>query len=189
MALATRSIERSGTRGEVYLSDPWEATAAVHNAGYPHLHLLGDWHSHTIPGSELPSLQDAKAWAGTMDSLARDAYVSLLVSPSEELGWMTPKFQPGSQGAMAYPRGPWSDGLTSTDGESPAPAEARAHAAPRPVDDGGGDRDVHAGSGCRTVERGQWLRLDSAVFAACRERFAVRLSDLARERARQGESG
>ena len=24
------------TRGEVYLSDPWEATAAVHNAGYPH---------------------------------------------------------------------------------------------------------------------------------------------------------
>ena len=148
MALATRSIERSGTRGEVYLSDPWEATAAVHNAGYPHLHLLGDRHSHTIPGSELPSLQDAKAWAGTMDSLARDACVSLLVSPSEELGWMTPKFQPGSQGAMACPRGPWSDGLTSTDGESPAPAEARAHAAPRPVDDGGGDRDVQAGSGC-----------------------------------------
>ena len=36
VALATRSIERSGTRGEVYLSDPWEATAAVHNAGYPH---------------------------------------------------------------------------------------------------------------------------------------------------------
>ena len=36
VALATRSIERSGTRGEVYLSDPWEATAAVHTAGYPH---------------------------------------------------------------------------------------------------------------------------------------------------------
>lgn len=46
------------------------------------------------------------------------------------------------------------------------------------------------GAVARTVERGQWLRLDSAVFAACRERFAVRLSDLARERARQeGESG
>ena len=42
----------------------------------------------------------------------------------------------------------------------------------------------------RLVERGQWMRLDSEVVAACPDRFAVRLTDLERERARQeGESG
>jgi len=92
IALATRSIERSGTGREVYPSDPNLAIGAVWSAGYKHLELVGDWHSHTVPGSELPSLHDAKAWAGTMDNLARDAYVSLLVSPSAELGWLAPKF-------------------------------------------------------------------------------------------------
>lgn len=106
VALATRSTERSGTRGEVYLSDPFEAIAAVRSAGYPHMQLLGDWHSHTARGSELPSLQDAKAWAGTMDSLARDAYVSLLVSPSEEMGWMFPRFSGWAAGRYGSPSRP-----------------------------------------------------------------------------------
>jgi hypothetical protein len=92
IALATRSVERSGTRDEVFLSDPASAVAAVRAAGYPHLELLGDWHSHVVRGSELPSSADAKAWAGTMDSLGRDAYVSVIVSPSPEMGWMFPRF-------------------------------------------------------------------------------------------------
>jgi len=50
------------------------------------------WHCHTIPGSELPSLQDARAWAGTMDRLGRTAYVSIVVSPSEKQGWLFPRF-------------------------------------------------------------------------------------------------
>jgi hypothetical protein len=106
VALATRSTERAGTRGEVFLSDPFEAIAAVRNAGYPHLELLGDWHSHTVRGSELPSLGDARAWAGTMDKLGRSAYVSLLVAPGEELGWMTPKFSAWIAGRYGQPSTP-----------------------------------------------------------------------------------
>lgn len=41
-----------------------------------------------------------------MDSLARDAYVSLLVSPSEELGWMTPKFSAWVAGRYGVPSRP-----------------------------------------------------------------------------------
>lgn len=106
IALATRSIERSGTRGEVYLSDPNSAISAVRSAGYEHLELVGDWHSHTVAGSELPSLQDAKAWAGTMDNLARDAYVSLLVSPLADTGWMYPKFTAWVAGRYGVPSRP-----------------------------------------------------------------------------------
>ena len=70
VALATRSIERSGTRGEVYLSDPFEAIAAVHNAGFPHLHLLGDLaQSHSRrPGAAEPA---RRASLGRNDGFAR----------------------------------------------------------------------------------------------------------------------
>jgi hypothetical protein len=54
--------------------------------------VIGDWHAHTIRGSELPSEQDARAWAGTADSLGREAYVSLIVSPSAEMGWTCAEF-------------------------------------------------------------------------------------------------
>jgi hypothetical protein len=91
--LGRHTLHRApGDRSTVYLSNPIEAITAVRAAGYPNLQLLGDWHSHTVRGSELPSLADARAWAGTMDSLGRDAYVSVIVSPSEEQGWMFPKF-------------------------------------------------------------------------------------------------
>jgi proteasome lid subunit RPN8/RPN11 len=66
VAVATRSTERPGRRNEVFLSDPIAAIAEVRAAGYPHLQVLGDWHSHCVGGSELPSSADAKAWAGTM---------------------------------------------------------------------------------------------------------------------------
>jgi hypothetical protein len=106
ISLATRSVERSGTRGSVYLSDPIEALAAVRNAGYEHLHLIGDWHSHVVPTSELPSLQDARAWCGQMDALARDAYLSLVVSPSESQGWLFPRFSAWICGRYGSPSRP-----------------------------------------------------------------------------------
>lgn len=106
IALITRSIERSGTRGEVYLSDPHSAIAAVRSAGYEHLELVGDWHSHCVRGSELPSLQDARAWAGTMDRFGREAYVSVLVSPSPEMGWSSPKFSAWVAGRYGSPSRP-----------------------------------------------------------------------------------
>ena len=106
IALATRSIERSGTRSEVFLSDPVSAITAVRGAGYERMELVGDWHSHTYRGSELPSLADARAWCGTMDSLARSAYLSLIVSPSEELGWGSPKFSAWVAGRYGSPSRP-----------------------------------------------------------------------------------
>ena len=106
IALATRSIERSVTSGEVYLSDPMLAIDAVRNAGWERMELIGDWHSHCVAGSELPSLQDAKAWAGTMDKLARDAYVSLVVSPLPDTGWMYPKFTAWVAGRYGVPSRP-----------------------------------------------------------------------------------
>jgi hypothetical protein len=63
---------------EVGLEEPWI--------------VVGDWHCHTIRGSELPSMQDARAWVGVTDHLAREAWIGLLVSPSAEMGWMCPKF-------------------------------------------------------------------------------------------------
>ena len=72
----------------------------------PHLQLVGDWHSHTHPGSELPSLQDAKAWCGQMDALARDAYVSVLVSPSKQMGWTLPQFSGWIAGRYGSPSRP-----------------------------------------------------------------------------------
>ena len=105
IALITRSTERGGTRGEVYLSDPFLALASV-RADYPRMELVGDWHSHVFRGSELPSRADAIAWSGTMDKLARDAYLSVIVSPSVEQGWMFPQFSAWVAGRHGVPSQP-----------------------------------------------------------------------------------
>jgi hypothetical protein len=48
-----------------------------------------------------------KLGAGTMDSLGRDAYVSLIVSPSDEgTGWMIPSFSAWVAGRYGYPSRP-----------------------------------------------------------------------------------
>lgn len=105
IALITRSTERGGDRTTVYLSDPFEALASV-RVDYPRMEILGDWHSHVFRGSELPSRADAIAWSGTMDKLARDAYVSVIVSPSAEQGWMFPRFSAWVAGRHGVPSQP-----------------------------------------------------------------------------------
>lgn len=47
------------------------------------------------------------------------------------------------------------------------------------------------GAVARIIEKGEWMPLDSSVVATYPERFAVRLSDLERERAarQEGEPG
>ena len=74
--------------------------------GLCHLKLCGDWHCHVERESVLPSMQDAKAWAGTMDSLGRDAYLSLIVSPAKEGGWMYPTFSAWVAGRHGCPSRP-----------------------------------------------------------------------------------
>jgi hypothetical protein len=104
---ATRSGSARGSQTSVTLCDPIEAMAHVRSSELAHLHLCGDWHSHTGPGSELPSLQDARAWAGTMDSLGRSAYVSVIVSPNADgCGWMIPSFSAWVAGRYGYPSRP-----------------------------------------------------------------------------------
>jgi hypothetical protein len=82
-------------RNHLLLGDPWEALMLVREQwGRDELYVLGDWHAHLIRGSELPSRADVRRWRRAMDRLngARAAYVSVIVSPSEEMGWMVPRF-------------------------------------------------------------------------------------------------
>jgi hypothetical protein len=95
-----------GSRSSVMLGDPLDALGVVRDAGLKHLHVLGCWHSHSEGGSELPSLQDAKAWAGTMDGLGRQAYVALIVSPSPNVRWMVPRFSAWVAGRYGVPSQP-----------------------------------------------------------------------------------
>ena len=74
--------------------------------GLERRHVVGDWHTHTVPGSQLPSLQDARAWCGTMDRLARTRYVSLIVAPSESGGWSFPHFSAWVAGRGGVPSRP-----------------------------------------------------------------------------------
>jgi proteasome lid subunit RPN8/RPN11 len=55
-----------------------------------HMELAGDFHSHSVAGSTIPSDADARAWAGSMDRAGLDRYIGVIVSPSESLGWMKP---------------------------------------------------------------------------------------------------
>jgi hypothetical protein len=57
-----------------------------------HLQCIGDFHSHTVPGSTIPSDVDAKAWAGTMDRYGLARYVGVIVSPAKSGGWTFPQF-------------------------------------------------------------------------------------------------
>ncbi len=78
----------------------------MQETGLGHLKLVGDWHCHVERESVLPSMQDAKARAGTMDSLGRDAYLSLIVSPAREGGWMYPRFAAWVAGRYGRPSRP-----------------------------------------------------------------------------------
>lgn len=65
IAYATGPLPGSrASRTSVELGDPIEAAVAVREAGIGEpWTVIGDWHAHTFRGSDLPSLQDAKAWA------------------------------------------------------------------------------------------------------------------------------
>jgi Prokaryotic homologs of the JAB domain len=92
VSIAYATLAARGTSSSVIFNDPIDAIVLARNAGIDeHWKLTGDWHAHTCRGSELPSLTDARSWAGTSDMLGRSAYVSLIVSPSAGLGWMHPK--------------------------------------------------------------------------------------------------
>jgi len=89
----TRSGAGPGSRTQVTVGDPIDAMAFVRSEGLGHLRLVGDWHAHCARGSDLPSMQDARAWAGTADALGRESYVSLVVAPNANgYGWTMPKF-------------------------------------------------------------------------------------------------
>jgi hypothetical protein len=104
--IAYATVESVGNGSSVYLGDPFEALGMARSVGLDHLHLAGCWHSHPNGGSELPSMQDARAWAGTMDMLGRCAYTALIVSPAESGGWMYPKFSAWVAGRYGYPSQP-----------------------------------------------------------------------------------
>jgi hypothetical protein len=93
VCIAFATVIARGTHDSVSLGDPIDGIVAARSEGIGEpWALVGDFHCHTRGGSELPSMQDARAWAGTSDSLGRSAYVSLIVSPAESGGWMFPRF-------------------------------------------------------------------------------------------------
>jgi hypothetical protein len=107
LTIAYATLGGRGNARTVSLGDPLDGIAAARSAGIDeHWKLCGDWHRHPRGGSELPSHQDAKAWAGTADWLARSCYVSLIVSPSENLGWMSPKLSAWVARRYGSPSGP-----------------------------------------------------------------------------------
>lgn len=106
-SIAYATVTAQGTGTSVSIGDPIDGIVAAREAGIGEAwNLVGDWHSHPSRGSELPSLQDCRAWSGTMDELGRTAYVSLIVSPSESMGWTCPKFSAWVAGRHGYPSRP-----------------------------------------------------------------------------------
>jgi hypothetical protein len=55
-----------------------------------HMELAGDFHSHSVAGSTIPSDADARAWLGQMDRAGLERYLGVIISPSEASGWMSP---------------------------------------------------------------------------------------------------
>jgi len=107
LTIAYATLGGRGNASTVSLGDPIDGIAAARSAGIDeHWKLCGDWHCHPRGGSELPSHQDAKAWAGTADWLARSCYVSLIVSPSSSLGWMSPNLSAWIARRYGYPSRP-----------------------------------------------------------------------------------
>jgi hypothetical protein len=76
-----------------------------HAAQFGHLRLIGDWHAHCAHGSDLPSMQDARAWAGTADALGRESYVSWVIAPNANgYGWTMPRFSGWITERVGVPR-------------------------------------------------------------------------------------
>lgn len=90
VALATHAGDSRHGRYTVEVGNPFLLRERECPEELRHLKLVGDWHSHVIPGSTVPSDTDAKAWAGTMDKYGLARYCALIVTPAESGGWMYP---------------------------------------------------------------------------------------------------
>jgi hypothetical protein len=81
----------AGTTGHarttIRLSNPIETWWAT---GVPHWRLAGDWHSHTVPDSTLPSDNDMRAWASLLDRWQFARWLGVVVTRGEESGWQYP---------------------------------------------------------------------------------------------------
>jgi proteasome lid subunit RPN8/RPN11 len=92
VALATHSGDSRHGRFSVEVGNPYVLRSEQCPPELRHLKLIGDWHSHPIPGSTTPSDTDAKAWAGWMDKYGLARYLAVIVSPAESGGWTYPQF-------------------------------------------------------------------------------------------------
>jgi hypothetical protein len=91
VALATHAGDSRHGAYSVEVGNPYLLREEQCPPELRHLKCVGDWHSHPIPGSTIPSDTDARAWAGTMDKYGLARYCALIVSPPAESGWMIPR--------------------------------------------------------------------------------------------------
>jgi hypothetical protein len=90
VGLATRAGDsQHGLYSVQFGAEPLEVRRSLPPA-LAHLELCGDFHSHAVRGSTIPSDSDARAWAGQMDRAGLQRYLGVIVSPSENLGWTCP---------------------------------------------------------------------------------------------------
>jgi hypothetical protein len=88
--------------GSVQLGDPYELQASF-PPELQHVMRVGDWHSHNIPESDVPSETDMRAWAGNCDALALPFYVGVIASPARDGGWMLRSLTPWVTRREGYP--------------------------------------------------------------------------------------
>jgi hypothetical protein len=68
-----------------------------------HVARIGDWHSHNIPESDVPSDTDMRAWAGNLDALALPFYTGIIASPARHGGWSILSLAPWTVRREGYP--------------------------------------------------------------------------------------
>lgn len=64
--------------------DEWTARAG--------LRLVGSWHTHDGYGNGVPSPQDLRSGAGMLEETGLLNWTELIVTPSREIGWLSPEF-------------------------------------------------------------------------------------------------
>jgi hypothetical protein len=92
VALATHAGDSRHGRYSVEVGNPYVLRSEQCPPELRHLKVIGDWHSHVIPGSTTASDTDAKAWAGWMDKYGLARFCAVIVSPAESGGWTYPQF-------------------------------------------------------------------------------------------------
>jgi hypothetical protein len=93
----TRHSQRS-----VALGDPYEVQASL-PPELAHVMRIGDWHSHGVPESDVPSDVDLRAWAANLDAMGLPFYTGIIASPARDGGWMLPSLTPWCVRREGYP--------------------------------------------------------------------------------------